>query len=66
MEECYKTLDKWYSCYLKLEKKVLIDDDDLLPLYDDLTPQDIYLYFINYLIKQSLETKGQRKFYSRM
>ena len=36
MEECYKTLDKWYSCYLKLEKKVLIDDDDLLPLYDDL------------------------------
>ena len=22
--------------YLKLEKKVLIDDDDLLPLYDDL------------------------------
>ena len=36
MEECYKTLDKWYSCYLKLNKKVLIDDDDLMPLYDDL------------------------------
>ena len=36
MEECYKTLNKWYSCYLKLNKKVLIDDDDLMPLYDDL------------------------------
>ena len=42
MEECYKTLDKWYSCYLKLNKKVLIDDEDLMPLYDDLnTPKYI-------------------------
>ena len=42
MEECYKTLDKWYSCYLKLDKKVLIDDEDLMPLYDDLnTPKYI-------------------------
>ena len=36
MEDCYKTLDKWYSCYLELNKKVLIDEDDLMPLYDDL------------------------------
>ena len=36
MEECYKTLDKWYYCYLKLNKKVLINEDDLMPLYDDL------------------------------
>ena len=36
MDECYRTLDKWYSCYLKLSKKVLIDDENLMPLYDDL------------------------------
>ena len=36
MEECYKTLDKWYSCYFKLDKKILINEEDLLPLYDDL------------------------------
>ncbi len=36
MDECYRTLDKWYSCYLKLNKKVSIDDEDLMPLYDDL------------------------------
>ena len=36
MDECYRTIDKWYSCYLKLSKKVLIDDENLLPLYDDL------------------------------
>ena len=42
MDECYKTLDKWYSCYLKLDKKVLIDEEDLMPLYDDLnTPRYI-------------------------
>ena len=36
MDESYRTLDKWYSCYLKLNKKVLINDEDLMPLYDDL------------------------------
>ena len=36
MEECHKILDKWYSCYLKINRKILIDDEDLMPLYDDL------------------------------
>ena len=36
MDECYRTLDKWYSCYFKSNKKVLIDDENLMPLYDDL------------------------------
>ena len=31
-----KTLDKWYECQKKPEGKVLIPDDDLVPLYDDL------------------------------
>ena len=42
MEECHKILDKWYSCYLKINKKIMIDDEDLMPLYDDLnTPRYI-------------------------
>ena len=31
-----KTLDKWYECQKKPQGKVLIPDDDLVPLYDDL------------------------------
>ena len=31
-----KTLDKWYECYKEPNGKVLIDDKDLNPLYDDL------------------------------
>ena len=36
MAECEKTLNKWYNCYVSVNKKVLIKDDDLKPLYDDL------------------------------
>ena len=36
MDECYRTLDKWYGCYVPINKKILIEDDDLKPLYDDL------------------------------
>ena len=36
MDDCYRTLDKWYGCYVFVDKKILINDDDLKPLYDDL------------------------------
>ena len=36
MDDCYRTLDKWYGCYVFVDKKKLINDDDLKPLYDDL------------------------------
>ena len=36
MDECNRTLDKWYNCYVPVNKKVLIEDNDLKPLYDDL------------------------------
>ena len=36
MSECQKTISKWYDCYVTVSKKVLIEDDDLQPLYDDL------------------------------
>tara|TARA_B100002051_G_scaffold237053_1_gene238659 strand:+ start:1836 stop:3197 length:1362 start_codon:yes stop_codon:yes gene_type:complete len=33
---CEKTLDKWYSIYFDLNKKISISDEILSPLYDDL------------------------------
>ena len=36
MDECQRTLDKWYNCYVPVNTKVLMKDDDLKPLYDDL------------------------------
>ena len=34
--DCERTLNKWYECHETVNKKVLIEDDDLKPLYDDL------------------------------
>ena len=36
MEDCQRTLNKWYTCYAPVNKKILIEDEDLKPLYDDL------------------------------
>ena len=42
LEESQKTIDKWYTSYIELDKPKLISDDDLYPLYDDLnTPKYI-------------------------
>ena len=42
LEECQKTLNKWYDCYTEVKNKVLIPDEFLAPLYDDLnTPSFI-------------------------
>ena len=34
--EALETLNKWYDCYVLVHKKMLIQDNDLKPLYDDL------------------------------
>ena len=36
IDECQKTLDKWYTCYVKIKSKILIPEEYLSPLYDDL------------------------------
>ena len=36
LNECQKTLNKWYDCYVDVKKKILIPDNYLEPLYDDL------------------------------
>ena len=36
INECKKILNKWYECYVQVNKKVLIPENILGPLYDDL------------------------------
>ena len=36
IEECQNTINKWYDGYVELNKKVLIPEEYLEPLYDDL------------------------------
>ena len=36
LNECEKTLNKWYESYIDIDKSVLIPDEYLSPLYDDL------------------------------
>ena len=36
IHECQKIINKWYECYVKVKKKVLIPEEFLAPLYDDL------------------------------
>ncbi len=60
MEDCYKTIDKWYSCYVKINKKVLIEEDDLLPLYEDLnTPS--YISILHKLYDKAKEGNLENK-----
>ena len=36
LNECEKTINKWYESYIDIDKSVLIPDEYLSPLYDDL------------------------------
>jgi len=36
IKECQNTVNKWYDAYVELDKKVLIPEEYLDPLYDDL------------------------------
>ena len=60
MDDCYKTIDKWYSLYSKVNKKVLIDDEDLMPLYDDLnTPS--YISVLHKLFEKAKDGSEEDK-----
>ena len=58
MDDCYKTIDKWYSCYMKLKTKVLINDDDLAPLYDDLNTPG-YISILHKLFDKAKDGKSE-------
>ena len=60
MDECQKTLDKWYNCYVPVNKKILIQDDDLNPLYDDLNTPG-FIAVLHKLYDKAKEGKQEEK-----
>ena len=60
LDECQKTLNKWYDCYVEVKKKVLIPDELLAPLYEDLnTPS--YIANIHKLYERAHQGSTQDK-----
>ena len=60
MVECQKTLNKWYGCYVQVNKKVLIEDEDLKPLYDDLNTPG-YIAVLHKLYDKAKDGKQEDK-----
>ena len=60
MDECQKTLNKWYGCYVQVNKKVLIEDEDLKPLYDDLNTPG-YIAVLHKLYDKAKDGKQEDK-----
>ncbi len=60
MDECLRTLDKWYNCYVPVNKKILIQDDDLNPLYDDLNTPG-FIAVLHKLYDKAKEGKQEEK-----
>jgi len=58
LNECEKTLNKWYESYIDIDKSVLIPDEYLSPLYDDLNTPG---YIANLHKLFELSQKGSQK-----
>ncbi len=58
LDECEKTLNKWYESYIEIDKSVLIPDKYLSPLYDDLNTPG---YIANLHKLFEISQKGSQK-----
>ena len=58
LNECEKTINKWYESYIDIDKSVLIPDEYLSPLYDDLNTPG---YIANLHKLFELSQKGSQK-----
>ena len=60
IEQCQKTLDKWYESHAELTKKVLIPEKFLNTLYDDLNTPG-YIAMLHELYEKSKSGKAEDK-----
>ena len=60
IEQCQKTLDKWYECHVELTKKILIPEKFLSILYDDLNTPG-YIAMLHELYEKSKSGKAEDK-----
>ena len=58
LNECEKTINKWYESYIDIDKSVLIPDEYLSPLYDDLNTPG---YIANLHKLFEISQKGSQK-----
>ena len=58
LNECEKTLNKWYESYINIDKSVMIPDEYLSPLYDDLNTPG---YIANLHKLFEISQKGSQK-----
>ena len=58
LNECEKTLNKWYESYIDIDKSALIPDEYLSPLYDDLNTPG---YIANLHKLFEISQKGSQK-----
>ena len=58
LNECEKTLNKWYESYIDIDKSILIPDEYLSPLYDDLNTPG---YIANLHKLFEISQKGSQK-----
>ena len=60
ISECEKTLDKWYSLYIKLDDEVSIPNEILNPLRDDLNTPG-YIANLHELFSKAINGSGEDK-----
>ena len=63
LNDCYNTLDKWYSVYLSDVKIVKISNEILKPLYDDLNTPG-YIANLHQLYEKASKGKDKELFIS--
>jgi len=60
LNDCHNTIDKWYAVYLKTEKKRIIPEDILSPLFDDLNTPG-YIANLHQLYDKALKGNEEDK-----
>ena len=60
ISECEKTLDKWYSLYIKLDDEISIPNEILNPLRDDLNTPG-YIANLHELFSKAINGSGEDK-----
>jgi cysteinyl-tRNA synthetase len=60
LDDCKNTLEKWYEVYIKLDTKIKIPDEMLVPLYEDLNTPG-YIANLHKLYEKALNGKDKDK-----
>jgi len=60
LNDCQNTIEKWYEVYLSIDKKIILNEDILSPLYDDLNTPG-YIANLHQLYEKALKGNNNDK-----